>query len=87
MNVIAFIVGQQPSEKSDSDLEPALLLVFGVLSVAGLMLITIADVDVNDFLRRNQRRMIAFVSVLLATIEAAGAGERWQAKKARYLRE
>jgi hypothetical protein len=38
-------------------------LLFGILSVAGLVLMTIADIDINDYLRHNQIRMI--VSVLI----------------------
>eukprot|EP00935_MAST-01C_sp_MAST-1C-sp1_P001392 g1392.t1 len=44
----------------------SLFLAFGILSVAGLMIMTIADLDINEYLSRNQIRMNAFVLLCAA---------------------
>ena len=55
------------STKGNSDTREAAgaigLLCFGIFSVIGLMLVTIADVDVNDYFRTHQCRLIAFMLI------------------------
>ena len=45
----------------------AVYLVFGILSVVGLLLITFADLDLNKYLQHNQLHLVAFVVVMNAS--------------------
>jgi hypothetical protein len=47
-------------------LSGAVYIAFGILSVAGLVLMTVADLDANEYLSRNQIRMKIFVVAFAA---------------------
>ena len=51
----------------NTDLGQVLFLVFGILSVAGLVLMTVADLDINDYLSHNPYRIIVFVLIYSVT--------------------
>ncbi len=64
-------------------LAAAATLLYGMGSVIGIILLTIADVDINQFLRRHQIRLIIFVAIWAASlvvIAYAGAAQvQWYA--------
>jgi hypothetical protein len=65
----AFVLNAVSNQIQSNQIDEAVVfLVFGALSVAGLVLITIADLDINDYLRHNQLRMIAFVLIFTVSI-------------------
>ena len=40
-------------------------MVFGLLSVTGMVLIALTDLDLDGYVQQNQRRMVAFVLVFV----------------------
>ena len=62
----------EPLENQHPAQAAALFLAFGILSVAGLVLMTLAELDINAYFRRNQIRLNVVVWALL-TMTLVGA--------------